>query len=198
MRIGVFYFPADYGIRPDELGRELESRGFESLFMCEHTHIPVSRRSPYPGGGDLPGKYAHTHDPFVALSLSVAATQKLVVGTGICLVTEHDPIVAAKSIASLDMLSEGRFVFGIGAGWNAEEMENHGTRFETRFQVMRERVLAIAGQPFNLEIGLGGEQGSQRFPQHSMIVSNHNPDFWRRRAFGNHNEFLDAIQSSCV
>lgn len=143
MRIGVFYFPTDYGIQPAELAHELEARGFESLFVCEHTHIPVSRITPYPGGGDLPKRYAHTHDPFIALSFAAAATRKLVLGTGVCLVTEHDPIVTAKTIASLDMLSAGRFVFGIGAGWNAEEMENHGTRFDTRFQVMRERVLAM-------------------------------------------------------
>jgi probable F420-dependent oxidoreductase len=143
MRIGVFYFPTDYGVHPGELARELEARGFESLFVCEHTHIPVSRRTPFPGGGDLPKRYAHTHDPFLALSFAAAATRELLLGTGVCLVTEHDPIVTAKSIASLDQLSGGRFVFGIGAGWNAEEMENHGTRYETRFQVMRERVLAM-------------------------------------------------------
>ena len=143
MRIGVFYFPTDYGIHPGELGSALESRGFESLFVCEHTHIPASRRTPFPGGGDLPRRYAHTHDPFVGLSFAAAATRKLVLGTAVCLVTEHDPIVTAKSVASLDTLSDGRFVFGVGAGWNAEEMENHGTRYDTRFQVMRERVLAM-------------------------------------------------------
>lgn len=143
MRIGVFYFPTDYGIHPGELGSALEARGFESLFVCEHTHIPVSRRTPFPGGGDLPRRYAHTHDPFVGLSFAAAATRKLVLGTAVCLVTEHDPIVTAKSVASLDTLSDGRFVFGVGGGWNAEEMENHGTRHDTRFQVMRERVLAM-------------------------------------------------------
>ncbi len=143
MRVGVFYFPTDYGIHPGELARELEARGFESLFVCEHTHIPVSRRTPFPGGGELPKRYAHTHDPFVALSFAAAATHKLVLGTGVCLVTEHDPIVTAKSVASLDQLSGGRFAFGIGAGWNAEEMENHGTRYETRYHLMRERVLAM-------------------------------------------------------
>lgn len=143
MRIGVFHFPTDYGIGIAELARALEDRGFESLFVCEHTHIPTSRRSPFPGGGELPKRYAHTHDPFVALSFAAAATRRLLLGTGICLVPQHDPIVTAKSVASLDLLSGGRFLFGIGAGWNAEEMENHGTRFETRFQVMRERVLAM-------------------------------------------------------
>lgn len=143
MHVGVFYFPTDYGIQPAELARALEDRGYESVFFCEHTHIPISRRSPFPGGGDLPRCYSHTHDPFVGLSFAAAATQKLRVGTAVCLVPEHDPIVLAKTIASLDQMSGGRFVFGIGAGWNAEEMENHGTRFDTRFKVMGERVRAM-------------------------------------------------------
>jgi probable F420-dependent oxidoreductase len=143
MRVGVFYFPTDYGIDISELARALEARGFESLFLCEHTHIPVSRRTPFPAGGDLPRRYKHTHDPFVALSFAAAATQKLRLGTGICLVTQRDPIVTAKCVASLDRLSGGRFVFGIGGGWNAEEMENHGTRFDTRFKLLRERMLAM-------------------------------------------------------
>jgi probable F420-dependent oxidoreductase len=157
MRIGVFYFPTDYGIDAGELGRELETRGFESLFVCEHSHIPVSRRTPFPGGGDLPRCYSHTHDPFVALSFAAAATRKLKLGTGVCLVTEHDPIVTAKSVASLDRLSGGRFVFGIGAGWNAEEMENHGTRYKDRFKVMRERVLAMKALWTQEEAAFHGE-----------------------------------------
>jgi probable F420-dependent oxidoreductase len=143
MQVGVFYFPVDYGIEPGELGAALEARGFASLFLPEHTHIPTSRRSPFPAGGELPKKYAHTHDPFVALSFAAAATKKLLLGTGICLVPEHDPIVTAKSVASLDQLSNGRFVFGIGGGWNVEEMENHGAHYDTRFRLMRERVLAM-------------------------------------------------------
>ena len=143
MRVGVFYFPTDYGIETGELAGALEARGFESLFVCEHTHIPVSRRTPFPSGGELPKRYKHTHDPFVALSFAAAATRKLVVGTGICLIAQRDPIVTAKCVASLDRLSGGRFVFGIGGGWNADEMENHGTRYETRFKLMRERVLAM-------------------------------------------------------
>ncbi len=157
MRVGVFYFPTDYGIDVAELARALEARGFESLFVCEHTHIPVSRRTPFPGGGDLPKRYSHTHDPFVALSFAAAATRKLVLGTGICLVTEHDPIVTAKSVASLDRLSGGRFVFGIGAGWNAEEMENHGTRYDTRFRLMRERVMAMKALWTHEEAAFRGE-----------------------------------------
>ena len=143
MRVGVFYFPTDYGIAPAELARALEDRGFESLFVCEHTHIPVSRKSPFPGGGDLPKRYAHTHDPFVALSFAAAVTTKLRLGTGICLMAQRDPIVTAKVIASLDMLSGGRFELGVGGGWNVDEMENHGTRYEDRFKIVRERLLAM-------------------------------------------------------
>ena len=143
MHVGVFYFPTHYGIQPAELGRALEDRGFESLFVCEHTHIPVSRKTPFPGGGELPKRYIHTHDPFVALSFAAAATQKLRLGTGICLMTQRDPIVTAKVIASLDQLSGGRFEFGVGAGWNVDEMENHGAKYETRFKLLRERALAM-------------------------------------------------------
>jgi probable F420-dependent oxidoreductase len=120
-----------------------EERGFESLWFPEHTHIPVSRATPYPAGGDLPDMYWRTHDPFVALSAAAAATGWLKVGTGICLVIERDPIITAKEVASLDRISEGRFLFGIGAGWNREEMENHGTDPDRRFGLMRERIEAM-------------------------------------------------------
>jgi probable F420-dependent oxidoreductase len=143
MRVGAFYFPADYGINIAELARALEDRGFDSLFVPEHTHIPASRKSPFPGGGELPKRYSHTHDPFVALSFAAAATKKLKLGTGILLVPQHEPIVTAKAIASLDQLSGGRFIFGIGGGWNVEEMENHGAKYQTRFKQMREHVLAM-------------------------------------------------------
>jgi probable F420-dependent oxidoreductase len=143
MQIGAFIFPTEYSIRIDELARALEDRGFESLFVTEHTHIPASRRTPFPSGGPLPKEYAHTLDPFVGLAAAAAVTSRLRVGTGICLVIEHDPIVTAKEVATLDLLSNGRFIFGVGAGWNAEEMEHHGTAFPTRFRVMRERVLAM-------------------------------------------------------
>ncbi len=143
MLAGVYYFPTDYGIDISELARALEERGFDALFVCEHTHIPTSRRTPFPGGGELPKKYKHTHDPFVALSFAAAATRKLKLGTGIMLVPQRDPIVTAKSIASLDQLSGGRFIFAIGGGWNVDEMENHGARYETRFAMLRERVLAM-------------------------------------------------------
>jgi probable F420-dependent oxidoreductase len=143
MQVGAFHFPTDYGIEIAELARALEERGFESLFVCEHTHIPVSRRTPFAGGGELPKRYAHTHDPFVALSFAAAATRTLKLGTGIALIPQRDPIITAKSVASLDQLSGGRFIFAIGGGWNVEEMENHGARYATRFKLLRERVLAM-------------------------------------------------------
>jgi probable F420-dependent oxidoreductase len=143
MLIGAAIFATDYAIRPDELARELEQRGYESLWLPEHTHIPASRRSPYPGGGDLPKEYWHTHDLFLALTAAAMATKKLRVASGICLIIERDPIITAKEVASLDVLSGGRLIFGIGGGWNAEEMENHGTNFKKRWRVLRERVLAI-------------------------------------------------------
>jgi probable F420-dependent oxidoreductase len=143
MLFGAGIFATDYAIRPDELARELEQRGFESLWLPEHTHIPATRRTPYPGGGDLPKEYWHTHDPFVALTAAAMVTTKLRVATGICLIIERDPITTAKEVASLDALSGGRFLFGIGGGWNAEEMENHGTDYKQRWRVLRERVLAM-------------------------------------------------------
>lgn len=143
MKIGVYIFPTDYAIPIVDLARALEERGFESLFVPEHTHIPASRRTPWPGGGPLPKAYSHTLDPFIGLSAVAAVTETLRIGTGICLLTERDPIVTAKEVASIDLVSNGRFEFGIGAGWNAEEMENHGTVFETRFRVMVDRAKAM-------------------------------------------------------
>jgi probable F420-dependent oxidoreductase len=143
MRVGLFYFPTDYGIDIRELARAAEERGFDSLLLPEHTHIPKSRRTPYPGGGELPKAYSHTHDPFVALAFAAAVTKKILLGTGICLIPQRDPIVTAKCVASLDQLSGGRFIFGIGGGWNVDEMENHGAHYETRFNLLRERILAM-------------------------------------------------------
>lgn len=143
MKIGAYMFATDYNIDIVELATAMEDRGFESLFVPEHTHIPSSRLSPWPGGGDLPKMYIHTHDPMVSLAFAAAATKNLKIGTGICLVPQHDPIVLAKSIASLDMLSGGRFIFGIGGGWNVDEMENHGVSYKTRFAQMRENILAM-------------------------------------------------------
>jgi probable F420-dependent oxidoreductase len=143
MQFGVSMFNTDFSMRIDELARAVEARGFESLWLPEHTHIPKSRKSPWPGGPTLPKEYWHTHDPFVALATAAAVTTRLKLATGICLVIERDPITLAKEVASLDWLSNGRFIFGIGGGWNAEEMANHGTPFEKRWRILRERILAM-------------------------------------------------------
>ena len=143
MKIGVFIFSTEYSIRMVKLAQALEDRGFESLFVPEHTHIPVSRRTPFPGGEPLPREYSNTLDPFVDLAAAAAVTSTLRIGTGICLVSQRDPIVTAKAVASLDLLSGGRFEFGIGAGWNQDELESHGTRYEDRFRVMVDRVKAM-------------------------------------------------------
>ena len=143
MEFGAAIFFTDYAMGPVELGRALEERGFESLWAPEHSHIPLSRQSPFPQGGDLPKKYYDVMDPFVTLAAAAAATTRLKVGTGICLVVQRDPIQTAKQVASLDQVSGGRFLFGIGAGWNAEEMADHGTVFASRFKLMRERVEAM-------------------------------------------------------
>ncbi|MBI3826085.1 MAG: LLM class F420-dependent oxidoreductase [Candidatus Rokubacteria bacterium] len=142
MHYGVTMFATDYAMRIDELARACEERGYESLFVPEHTHIPASRRTPF-AGGELPNEYWHTNDPFVALAFAAAATKTLKVGTGICLLIERDTITTAKEVASLDALSNGRVLFGIGGGWNAEEMENHGTEYKSRFRKLREQVLAM-------------------------------------------------------
>jgi len=143
VKIGIAMFPTDEAVDPGTLARLVEERGFESLFFPEHTHIPASRRSPWPGGGELPSEYSHTLDPFVALTAAAMATERLLVATGICLVIQRDPIITAKEVASLDRVSGGRFLFGVGAGWNEEEMEDHGTDPRRRFGVMRERIEAM-------------------------------------------------------
>ncbi len=143
MKVGAYIFPTEYSIGIVDLARALEERGFESLWVTEHTHIPASRKTPWPGGGELPREYSHTLDPFVGLAAAAAVTSTLRLGTGICLLTEHDPICLAKEVATLDLISNGRFELGIGAGWNREEMENHGTVFKHRFKVMEERAKAL-------------------------------------------------------
>jgi probable F420-dependent oxidoreductase len=143
MKLGVFSYNTEYGIRPDDLARALEERGFESFWVGEHTHIPAERRSPYPGGGDLPRPYYHMADPFVSLTAAAMVTRDLKVGTAVTLITERDPITLAKEVATLDRLSNGRLVLGVGVGWNAEEMENHGTPFKARWKVLRERIEAM-------------------------------------------------------
>ena len=143
MKLGVFLFATDYAMNLGDLAKEIEDRGFESLWIPEHTHIPVSRRTPYPGGGELPKEYSHTLDPFVALAQAAATTTTLRIGTGICLIIERDTLTTAKEVATLDLLSGGRFELGIGGGWNQDEMENHGTDYASRFRKMREQVLAM-------------------------------------------------------
>jgi probable F420-dependent oxidoreductase len=143
MKLGLTMFPTDYAIAPAELARAAEERGFESLWFPEHSHIPAKRESPWPGGAELPKMYYDVYEPFVALAAAAAVTKTLRVATGICLVVQRDPIQTAKNVATLDRVSNGRFLFGIGAGWNAEEMRNHGTDAKTRIGLMRERVLAM-------------------------------------------------------
>ena len=143
MKYGAMMFSTDYSIRPDDLAKMLEERGFESMWVPEHTHIPANRQSAWPGGGKLPKDYWHTYDPFVALTAAAAVTNEIKLGTGICLMIERDPITTAKEIASLDLISNGRFIFGIGGGWNSEEMEDHGTDFRTRWRLLRENILAM-------------------------------------------------------
>ncbi len=143
MDIGASMFFTDYSMAPDALAKALEERGFESVWAPEHSHIPLSRKTPFPGGGDVPKRYYDTMDPFVTLTAAAIVTKKLKVATGVCLVNQRDPIQTAKQVASLDQLSAGRFLFGIGVGWNRDEMENHGTVFETRAQLTRERIEAM-------------------------------------------------------
>jgi probable F420-dependent oxidoreductase len=140
---GVILFQTDRAIPPADAARAAEERGFESIFFIEHTHIPVSRKSPFPAGGDLPEQYWRTNDLLVSMGIAAAVTRDIKVGSGVCLVVEHDPIVLAKQVATVDFQSGGRVLFGIGAGWNREEMENHGTDFRTRWKLTRERIAAM-------------------------------------------------------
>src|SRR6202030_3341806 len=140
MDVGAAMFFTDYSMGAGELAQALEARGFESVWAPEHSHIPTSRRSPYQAGGELPKQYYDVMDPFVTLSAAAAATRTIKLGTGVCLVIQRDTIQTAKSVASLDQVSKGRFLFGIGCGWNAEEMEDHGTVYETRTLKMREQI----------------------------------------------------------
>src|ERR1700726_1702258 len=143
MHFGGAMFFTEYSMSAMELAKALEERGFESVWAPEHSHIPLSRRSPWPGGGDLPKQYYDVMDPFVTLTAAAAATTTLKIGTGVCLVNQRDPIQTAKLVASIDQVSNGRFLFGVGGGWNQDEMEDHGTVFKTRFKLMRERVEAM-------------------------------------------------------
>ena len=176
MRFGIAVFPTDYVADPATIGRLVEERRFESLFFPEHTHIPASRRTPYPGGGELPREYSRTFDPFVALTAAAAATEKLLVGTGICLLIERDPIITAKEVASVDRLSGGRLLFGVGAGWNIEEMENHGTDPRRRFSLMRERIEAMKaiwtedGPPTTASTSISTRSGAGRSRSRSRTL----------------------------
>lgn len=143
MKLGIATFVTDESMRIDDLARALEERGFDALFVPEHSHIPVSRESPYPAGGDLPHSYYRSVDPFVALGAAAAITQRLELGTGICLVVQRDPIHTAKMVATLDRISDGRFLFGVAPGWNREEMRHHGTDPATRTKLLEERVHAM-------------------------------------------------------
>jgi probable F420-dependent oxidoreductase len=143
MRFGISTFVTDEGIAPRALARAIEEGGFDSLFIAEHTHIPLSRKSPWPRGGELPRRYYRTLDPFITLTAAAAATDRLLLGTGVTLVVERDPIITAKEVASLDLVSGGRVVFGVGVGWNREEMENHGTNPRIRGRLTDERIRAM-------------------------------------------------------
>ena len=143
VRCSVLIFPTDQTIQPVDLAVAVEERGLDTLFLPEHTHIPVGSTSPFMPDGVVPEFYKRTYDPFVALAACAAVTKRITLATGICLITQRDPITLAKEIASLDMISNGRVILGIGAGWNIAEMENHGTRFDTRWKVLRERIMAM-------------------------------------------------------
>jgi len=143
MQFGAMMFFTEYSMTPSALGRALEERGFESLWAPEHSHIPLSRKTPFPGGGELPKRYYDTMDPFVSLTAAAGATKRLKLATGICLVSQRDPIQTAKLVSSVDQVSGGRFLFGVGVGWNQDEMENHGTVFATRAKLVRERIEAM-------------------------------------------------------
>ena len=143
MKFGAAMFFTDYSMTPAGLGKALEERGFESVWAPEHSHIPVSRRTPWPGAAELPKQYYDCMDPFVTLTAAAAVTTNLKIGTGVCLVNQRDPIQLAKQVASIDQISAGRFLFGVGIGWNVDEMENHGTKPETRALLVRERIEAM-------------------------------------------------------
>lgn len=157
MDVGVAMFPTHDAIGPAELARLAEDHGYESLFFPEHSHIPASRATPYDGGGELPRKYLHTYDLFVALTAAAVVTTKIRVGSGVCLVVERDPIHTAKAVASVDHLSGGRVEFGVGAGWNREEMANHGTDPRVRMAIMRERIEAMKAIWADDEASYSGE-----------------------------------------
>ncbi len=143
MKLGIFSFNTEYTMPAAELAVACEERGFESLWVPEHTHIPASRETPWPAGGPLPKEYIHMSDPFSSLAAAAAVTEKILLGTGVSLVIEHEPLYQAKQVATLDRISNGRFLFGVGAGWIREEMQNHGTPPNRRWQVFKEHIEAM-------------------------------------------------------
>ncbi|MFE6739007.1 TIGR03619 family F420-dependent LLM class oxidoreductase [Streptomyces tubercidicus] len=169
MRIATTIFLTDETIRPDRLGRELEQRGFAGLYLPEHTHIPASRDTPAPMGEPLPREYGRTLDPFIALGQAAAVTERLALGTGITLVTQHDPIDLAKQIATLDFLSGGRFTLGVGYGWNVEEAADHGVEWSTRRELTRDRVALMralwAAEPTAYKGTFGSVRASHAHPK---------------------------------
>jgi alkanesulfonate monooxygenase SsuD/methylene tetrahydromethanopterin reductase-like flavin-dependent oxidoreductase (luciferase family) len=171
MDTGVAMFPTSDAISPGALARFAEERGHESLFFPEHTHIPASRESPWPGGRELPGRYARTFDLVVAVTAAVTATSRLRVGSGICLVIERDPITTAKEVASVDYLSGGRFEFGVGAGWNREEMANHGTDPRHRMAILRDSSGPCTGCPLPRAVRSSGRWTGTRRPSRNSTES---------------------------
>jgi probable F420-dependent oxidoreductase len=157
MHWGVAMFLTEHALRPGELARAVEQRGFESLWLTEHSHIPARRETPWPGGDSLPPEYYGLLDPFVSLACAAEVTRTLKLGTGVCLVVQRDPIQTAKAVATLDLLSGGRFLFGVGGGWNREEMRNHGTRYEARWKILRERIEAMKQIWTQAEASYAGE-----------------------------------------
>ena len=155
--IGIFYFATEYGHNVVDVARDAEQRGFESLWLPEHTHIPVSRKTPYAGGAELPKEYAHTLDPFVALAAVATATKHIRLATGISLLIERDTITMAKTLATLDLLSNGRAILGVGGGWNREEAEHHDVEWSQRFQKLEEQITAIKIIWANDEASFHGE-----------------------------------------
>jgi probable F420-dependent oxidoreductase len=179
VKLAAAVFPTDETLAPQEVARLVEERGLESLWFPEHTHIPASRATPYPAGGDLPSMYWRSLDPFVALTAAAMATESLRLGTGICLVVERDPIITANEAASLDLLSGGRFEFGVGAGWNREEMRNHGTDPRERMAVMAERVEAIKAIWTSAEASFHGKHVSfDRIWSWPKPVQDPHPPVW--------------------
>ncbi|WP_406286737.1 TIGR03619 family F420-dependent LLM class oxidoreductase [Streptomyces sp. NBC_00209] len=169
MRIATTIFLTDETITPVRLAHQLEQRGFAGLYLPEHTHIPVSRDTPYPAGGELPREYGRTLDPFVALAQAAAVTERLALGTGITLIAQHDPIDLAKQVATLDHLSAGRFTLGIGYGWNVEEAADHGVEWPTRRRLGRERLALMqalwAAEPTAYEGEFGSVRASHAYPK---------------------------------